>query len=54
MKDLFMCLLVNVIKHGNLTSAVMYDDTMSSLKLDDGKSIYEITIIRKKKELDNE
>lgn len=43
-----MCLLVNVIKHGNLTSACMHDDTFSTLKLDDGKYEYDISIIRKK------
>ena len=49
MKDVFICLLMNLKNHGKITSASMYNDGFSKIKLDDGDSEYEVSVMRKEK-----
>ena len=49
MKDLFLCLLINIGKFGKTTSAHLYDENLVHIKLEDGNNEYEISITRKDK-----
>lgn len=54
MKDLFMCLLLNLVNHGRLTEANMYEGGYFSnikIKTDDGT--YTISISKEKEEEEN-
>jgi hypothetical protein len=50
MKDLFICLLLNIAKFGKVTSANFYGDDLSTIKIETKNSEYEISIFRKAKE----
>lgn len=50
MKDLFLCLLINIAKFGKVTSANFYNDDWSNIKIDSEDCEYEISIFRKVKE----
>ena len=47
MKDIFLCLLLNLTHHGKITTANMYDDTFCSLKLVGSNGEYEINITKR-------
>ena len=47
MKDIFLCLLLNLTHHGKITTANMYDDTFCSLKLVRSDGEYEINITKR-------
>ena len=49
MKDLFICLLLNVAKFGKVTSANFHNEDWSNIKIETEDSEYEISIFRKKK-----
>lgn len=56
MKDLFMCLLLNVVNHGTLTEANMYEGGHFSnmkIKTKDG-TVYSISISKEKEEKKND
>lgn len=56
MKELFMCLLLNVVNHGTLTEANMYEGGHFSnmkVKKDDG-TVYSISISKEKEDKKNE
>ena len=47
MMDLFMCLLLNLVRHGKITEATMYESGIFShvtVKADDG--IYKVTVMK--------
>jgi hypothetical protein len=48
MKDIFMCLLLNLANHGKLTSA-MYDDGFAKITLVNKDNEYDISVIKKAK-----
>ena len=49
MKDLFMCLLLNLTTHGNIVEANMYESgKFSSVKLETENGTYSITITKEK------
>ena len=48
MKDLFMCLLVNLRNHGKIKSA-MFDDGFAKITLVDGDNQYDVSVIKKAK-----
>lgn len=50
MKDLFMCLLLNMQKHGNLTSALLKDETYATVSLESNGAQYLVTVIKKEVE----
>ena len=55
MKDLFMCLLLNLTKHGNLTEANMYEGgNYSNLKIATESGTYSISISKQAEEKKNE
>ena len=55
MKDLFMCLLLNVVRHGKLTEANMYEGGyFSNLKVKTASGTYSISISKEKEEEGNE
>ena len=47
MKDIFLCLLLNLTNHGKITVANMYDDTFCSLKLVRADGEYDINITKR-------
>lgn len=49
MKDLFLCLLLNITKFGKMASANFYNEDWSNIKIDAGDCEYEISIFRKSK-----
>lgn len=49
MKDLFLCLLLNITKFGKLASANYYNEDFSNLKIETEDCEYEISIFRKEK-----
>ena len=51
MRDLFLCLLVNLKNHGNITSASMWEE-LSSITLVNGKDEYSISIRKDTKKED--
>jgi hypothetical protein len=54
MKDLFMCLLLNLTKHGKLTEANMYRDGIySSITVEGEDATYTVTIRREEKNNEN-
>ena len=57
MKDLFMCLLLNLTKHGKLVSADMYrSGVFSNIEIESEDAVYTVTITKepKKDEVENE
>lgn len=48
MKDIFMCLLVNLRNHGKIKSA-MFDDGFAKITLVDENNEYDISVIKKAK-----
>jgi hypothetical protein len=51
MKDLFMCLLLNLTKHGKLTEANMYrGGDYSSITVESEDAIYTVTIRKEEKQ----
>ena len=49
MKDLFICLFLNIAKFGKVTSANFYNDDLSNIRIDTEDCEYEISIFRKAK-----
>lgn len=50
MKDLFMCLLLNLQTYGKIIAANLYrEGKLASLEIEDVDGIYEITISKKEK-----
>ena len=50
MKDLFLCLLMGLKDHGNITEANLYDEKSSSIRLVEGDSEYLIFVSKKEVE----
>ena len=51
MKDLFMCLLLNSVRHGKLTEATMYEGGLfSNMKIKTDSGTYSISISKEKEE----
>ena len=48
MRDIFMCLLLNLIKHGKITSA-MYDEGFIKITIVEDDSEYDVSVIKKAK-----
>lgn len=48
MKDLFMCLLLNIGNHGNITEANMWGD-ISNITLETGSEKFVVSIRKEKK-----
>ena len=49
MKDLFMCLLLNVVNHGKLTEANMYESgKFANMKIKTENGTYSISISKEK------
>lgn len=47
MKDLFICLLLNLKNHGNLVSATMYKgDDFSAIEIEKDGAVYTVTIAK--------
>lgn len=54
MKELFMCLLLNLTKHGDITEAVMYKGgRFSSIKVETEDCTYTVNITKEDKEDEN-
>lgn len=54
MKDLFMCLLLNVVNHGKLTEANMYEGGhFANMKVKTDSGTYSISISKEKEEEKN-
>lgn len=54
MKDLFMCLLLNLVRHGSLTEATMYEGGhYSNIKLKTESGTYSFSITKLKEEEEN-
>ena len=50
MKDLFMCLLLNLQKHGKIVAANLYrDGKFATLEIDGEDAVYTVTINREEK-----
>lgn len=49
MKDIFMCLLMNLRNHGKITSASMVDETFIKIVFIDGDSEYDVCVFKKEK-----
>lgn len=49
MKDLFLCLLINIGKFGKTTLAHFYGEDFVQIKLEDSNNEYDITITRRDK-----
>lgn len=49
MKDLFMCLLINITKFGKLTGANLFNDDYSSMTLENEHGEYTISVTRRDK-----
>ena len=55
MKDLFMCLLLNLVKYGKLTEANMYEGGhFSNIKIKTDSGTYSISISKEKEVNKNE
>ena len=52
MNDLFMCLLLNLKNHGDITSASM-NDHFINVSFDDDENEYSLIISKEKKENEN-
>lgn len=48
MKNIFMCLLMNLRNHGKLKSA-MFDDGFAKITFVDGDNEYDVSVIKKAK-----
>lgn len=48
MKDIFVCLFLNLTKHGKITSA-MFDDGFTKISLVDDDNEYDVSVIKKAK-----
>ena len=48
MKDIFMCLLINLRNHGRIKSA-MFDDGFAKITLVKGDNQYDVSVIKKAK-----
>lgn len=47
MMDLFMCLLLNLVRHGKITEANMYEDgTYSNVTVKTDNGTYKISILK--------
>ena len=54
MKDLFMCLLLNMQKFGKITAANLYKlGKLSSIELETEDAVYTITITKEDKQSEN-
>lgn len=54
MKDLFMCLLLNLQTHGKIVAANLYrDGKLASIEIESDDAIYEVTISKKEKPNEN-
>ena len=54
MKDLFMCLLLNMVNHGNLTEANLYSSgKYATLTLENENGIFNISIMKEDEEKEN-
>ena len=54
MKDLFMCLLLNLTRHGDLTEATMYKGgTFSVLKIETNSGTYSVSISKEEEKKNN-
>lgn len=50
MKDLFMCLLLNLQNHGNITAATLYrDGKFATLEVESEYAIYSVNISKEEK-----
>ena len=50
MKELFMCLLLNLKNHGNIVAATLYRiGTFASIELEGDDAVYTITISKEEK-----
>ena len=47
MKDMFLCLLLNLGKFGDVNEALMYSNNFSIIKLKNGNEEYSVSITRK-------
>ena len=51
MRDLFMCLLLNVTNHGKLTEANLYENgKFATLKIENDNGTFDISIMKKEEE----
>lgn len=48
MKDIFLCLLINLRNHGKIKSA-MFDDGFAKVTLVDSDNEYDVSVIKKAK-----
>ena len=54
MMDLFMCLLLNLVRYGKVTEANMYKDgTFSNVTLQTDNGTYRVSISKEKEQGDN-
>ena len=54
MKDLFICLLLNLTRHGNVTEATMYKGgTFSILKIETDSGTYSVSISKEEEKNNN-
>lgn len=44
MKDLFLCLLINLKNFGKILSASLYDNELSSIKIERDGFVYDLTV----------
>ena len=49
MKDIFICLLMNLMNHGKITTANMYNDDFTKIILSGDECDFEITVMRNEK-----
>lgn len=53
MKKIFMTLLTELQKHGDLTAATLYKDgTYSNLTVESGETVYHVSILKEEKKED--
>ena len=51
MKDIFMCLLLNLVHHGKITEANLYKGgTCSTITLKNEEGIYKVSVIKEETE----
>ena len=49
MKDIFLCLLLNIGKFGTVTTASLYNKDLSCLEIETGDSKYIVSVRREEK-----
>jgi hypothetical protein len=50
MKELFMCLLLNLKNHGNITAASLYRDSkFASIEIESEDAVYTVNIAKEEK-----